>query len=73
MTKLYIFSRSSAVAEKLALDMVGRIKLEDAGFDWKVSLVMCLATRFLTAFFLQILGPDVHEQEYVAWTCDQVG
>ncbi|KAL0583842.1 hypothetical protein ABG067_006286 [Albugo candida] len=48
-----LFTGSSAVAEKLALDMVGRIKLEDAGFDWK------------------ILGPDVHEQEYVAWTCDQ--
>nr|CCA15825.1 predicted protein putative [Albugo laibachii Nc14] len=48
-----LFTGSSAVAEKLALDMVGRIKLEDAGFDWK------------------ILGPDVHEQDYVAWTCDQ--
>lgn len=29
------------------------MKVEDAGFDWK------------------ILGPDVHEEEYVAHTCDQ--
>lgn len=45
---------SSVVAEKLAKDLNGRIKLEDAGFDWK------------------ILGPDVHNFDYVAWTCDQV-
>jgi len=31
----------------------GKVKLEDAGFDWKV------------------LGPDVKEFDYVAWTCDQ--
>ena len=27
---------SSRVAEKLARDLRGRIKIEDAGFDWKV-------------------------------------
>ncbi|KAL0587412.1 hypothetical protein ABG067_003031 [Albugo candida] len=32
-----LIRNSSAVIEKLALDMVGRIKLEDAGFDWKYS------------------------------------
>lgn len=31
----------------------GKIKIEDAGFDWKV------------------LGPDVHDFDYVAYTCDQ--
>lgn len=30
-----------------------QVKIEDAGFDWK------------------ILGPDVLEQDYVAFTCDQ--
>ncbi len=28
--------RSSHVAEKLAQDLNGRIKVEDAGFDWKI-------------------------------------
>jgi len=41
------------VAERLAKDLHGRIKIEDAGFDWK------------------ILGPDVHDREFVAYTCDQ--
>ncbi|XP_002968656.2 probable aldehyde dehydrogenase [Selaginella moellendorffii] len=31
-----LFTGSSRVAEKLALDLKGRIKLEDAGFDWKI-------------------------------------
>uniref|UniRef100_A0A7N0VMU1 Aldehyde dehydrogenase domain-containing protein n=2 Tax=Kalanchoe fedtschenkoi TaxID=63787 RepID=A0A7N0VMU1_KALFE len=48
-----LFTGSSRVAEKLAVDLKGRIKLEDAGFDWK------------------ILGPDVQEEDYVAWVCDQ--
>lgn len=51
--KMTLFTGSSRVAEKLAEDLNGRIKLEDAGFDWK------------------ILGPDVKEQDYVAWVCDQ--
>ncbi|KAL3819381.1 hypothetical protein ACJIZ3_005286 [Penstemon smallii] len=51
--RMTLFTGSSRVAEKLALDLKGRIKLEDAGFDWK------------------ILGPDVQEEEYVAWVCDQ--
>ncbi|TMW63749.1 hypothetical protein Poli38472_002690 [Pythium oligandrum] len=48
-----LFTGSSTVAKKLANDLNGRIKVEDAGFDWK------------------ILGPDVHNFDYVAWTCDQ--
>jgi 1-pyrroline-5-carboxylate dehydrogenase len=47
------FTGSSVVAEKLALLTHGKIKIEDAGFDWK------------------ILGPDVRDVDFVAWTCDQ--
>ena len=31
-----LFTGSQKVAEKLAIDLKGRVKLEDAGFDWKV-------------------------------------
>lgn len=31
-----LFTGSSRVADKLAFDLKGRIKLEDAGFDWKI-------------------------------------
>ncbi|BBN13896.1 hypothetical protein MPTK1_6g07270 [Marchantia polymorpha subsp. ruderalis] len=34
--KMTLFTGSSRVAEKLAGDLKGRIKLEDAGFDWKI-------------------------------------
>ncbi|KAL9239537.1 hypothetical protein vseg_013847 [Gypsophila vaccaria] len=51
--RMTLFTGSSRVAEKLASDLKGRVKLEDAGFDWK------------------ILGPDVLEEDYVAWVCDQ--
>jgi 1-pyrroline-5-carboxylate dehydrogenase len=47
------FTGSSKVAEILARDLHGKIKIEDAGFDWKV------------------LGPDVHDIDFVAWTSDQ--
>ena len=47
------FTGSSSVAELLAAKTKGRIKIEDAGFDWK------------------ILGPDVSDIDFVAWTCDQ--
>ncbi|KAF4360656.1 hypothetical protein F8388_011291 [Cannabis sativa] len=51
--RMTLFTGSSRVADKLAADLKGRVKLEDAGFDWK------------------ILGPDVQEEDYVAWVCDQ--
>ncbi|XP_027331583.1 probable aldehyde dehydrogenase isoform X2 [Abrus precatorius] len=51
--RMTLFTGSSKVAEKLANDLNGRVKLEDAGFDWK------------------ILGPDVHQEDYIAWVCDQ--
>ena len=31
-----LFTGSSRVAEKLAIDLGGRIRVEDAGFDWKI-------------------------------------
>jgi 1-pyrroline-5-carboxylate dehydrogenase len=31
-----LFTGSSAVAERLARDLRGRLRVEDAGFDWKV-------------------------------------
>ncbi|XP_038977491.1 delta-1-pyrroline-5-carboxylate dehydrogenase 12A1, mitochondrial isoform X3 [Phoenix dactylifera] len=34
--KMTLFTGSSRVAEKLAADLKGRIRLEDAGFDWKI-------------------------------------
>lgn len=47
------FTGSSKIANRLAEVTKGKLKIEDAGFDWK------------------ILGPDVSEFDYVAWTCDQ--
>ncbi|KAG0488828.1 hypothetical protein HPP92_007639 [Vanilla planifolia] len=34
--QMTLFTGSSRVAEKLAGDLRGRVKLEDAGFDWKI-------------------------------------
>ncbi|CAI9757519.1 unnamed protein product [Fraxinus pennsylvanica] len=34
--RMTLFTGSSRVADKLAVDLNGRIKLEDAGFDWKI-------------------------------------
>ncbi|XP_031487376.1 probable aldehyde dehydrogenase isoform X1 [Nymphaea colorata] len=34
--RMTLFTGSSTVAERLAVDLRGRIKLEDAGFDWKI-------------------------------------
>eukprot|EP00401_Gymnodinium_catenatum_P004873 CAMPEP_0117501172 /NCGR_PEP_ID=MMETSP0784-20121206/23157_1 /TAXON_ID=39447 /ORGANISM="" /LENGTH=558 /DNA_ID=CAMNT_0005296409 /DNA_START=13 /DNA_END=1689 /DNA_ORIENTATION=+ len=34
--RMCLFTGSQSVAEKLTLDLKGRVKLEDAGFDWKV-------------------------------------
>ncbi|KAK6920826.1 Aldehyde dehydrogenase domain [Dillenia turbinata] len=34
--RMTLFTGSSRVADKLAIDLKGRIKLEDAGFDWKI-------------------------------------
>lgn len=34
--KMTLFTGSQAIADKLAVDLKGKVKLEDAGFDWKV-------------------------------------
>eukprot|EP00252_Welwitschia_mirabilis_P017993 TRINITY_DN40131_c0_g1_i1.p1 TRINITY_DN40131_c0_g1~~TRINITY_DN40131_c0_g1_i1.p1 ORF type:complete len:557 (-),score=122.71 TRINITY_DN40131_c0_g1_i1:309-1979(-) len=34
--RMTLFTGSSRVAEKLAVDLKGKVKLEDAGFDWKI-------------------------------------
>lgn len=34
--RMTLFTGSQAIAEKLTQDLRGRVKLEDAGFDWKV-------------------------------------
>jgi len=52
-SRMTLFTGSQRVADKLAVDLKGKVKLEDAGFDWK------------------ILGPDVFDEDYVAWQSDQ--
>lgn len=34
--RMTLFTGSSRIAEKLAVDLKGHVKLEDAGFDWKI-------------------------------------
>ncbi len=47
------FTGGSEVSEAIAKKTNGKVRVEDAGFDWKV------------------LGPDVSNVDYVAWTSDQ--
>jgi len=49
------FTGSSEVAEQLSQDMNGRIRVEDAGFDWKV-----IGPDY---------SPEW--EDYVAWQCDE--
>jgi 1-pyrroline-5-carboxylate dehydrogenase len=49
------FTGSSAVAERVAATVNGRVRLEDAGFDWKV-----IGPDF-----------DQHWLDYVAWQADE--
>jgi len=35
-SRMCLFTGSQAVADKLTIDLQGRVKLEDAGFDWKI-------------------------------------
>ena len=48
-----IYPRSQKVAEKLALDLKGKIKLEDAGFDWKVNFGCLLVNRAVVIDWLK--------------------
>jgi len=52
-----LFTGSSRISEQLAVVTKGKMRTEDAGFDWKV---------------LGPDGPrDGTDTEYVAWQCDQ--
>lgn len=44
--RMTLFTGSSKVAEMLARDLHGKIKLEDAGWDWKVS------SKYVCVFFI---------------------
>jgi 1-pyrroline-5-carboxylate dehydrogenase len=81
-----LFTGSSKVAEKLAVDLKGQIKLEDAGFDWKilgpdvneVSVVSCKYYLLSTIIFVWIkadfkssLSVSEWQVDYIAWVCDQ--
>ena len=51
-----LFTGSQAVAELLAKDLNGKVKLEDAGFDWKI---------------MGPDVPSSQEVNYIAWKADQ--
>ncbi len=53
--RLVQFTGSSTVAEKVAATLHGRVRLEDAGFDWKI-----LGPDY-----------DPDWLDYVAWQCDE--
>ena len=53
--RLVQFTGSSGVAERISTQMNGAVRLEDAGFDWKV-----LGPDYQEAWL-----------DYVAWQCDQ--
>ncbi len=53
--RLVQFTGSSTVAEKVAATLHGKVRLEDAGFDWKV-----IGPDYDTAWL-----------DYVAWQCDE--
>jgi 1-pyrroline-5-carboxylate dehydrogenase len=65
--RMTLFTGSGKVAEKLAKDLNGRIKIEDAGFDWKIlgADIPTSASSPSGAF------PHASLLDHVAWVCDQ--
>jgi len=55
--RMTLFTGSGKVAEALAVQLRGKVKLEDAGFDWKV--------------MGPDVPPDAPTREYIAWQSDQ--
>ncbi len=55
VVRLVQFTGSSGVAERIARQFGGRVRLEDAGFDWKI-----IGPDF-----------DPQWLDYVAWQCDE--
>ncbi|CAL5441464.1 unnamed protein product [Camellia sinensis] len=65
--RMTLFTGSSRVADKLAVDLKGRIKLEDAGFDWKILGPDVQEVCMDNASFMVLKW----KVDYVAWVCDQ--
>jgi 1-pyrroline-5-carboxylate dehydrogenase len=55
--RMTLFTGSGRVAEQLATQLRGKVKLEDAGFDWKI--------------LGPDVPPSAQLREYVAWQSDQ--
>jgi 1-pyrroline-5-carboxylate dehydrogenase len=53
--RMTLFTGSSRVAEILARDLHGRIKLEDAGWDWKVSITNIIGIYFFKDHLLFVI------------------
>ncbi|KAJ1487338.1 hypothetical protein T484DRAFT_1786822, partial [Baffinella frigidus] len=69
-----LFTGSSKVADMLARDLNGKVKLEGSGFNWKRIWVSGKVKLEGSGFNWKLLGPDVPDtqnQEYVAHVCDQ--
>lgn len=83
--RMTLFTGSSRVAEKLAVDLKGRIKLEDAGFDWKILGPDVQEVHYIYTYMLVDLRTCWHsklsnnsfssvsklQEDYIAWVCDQ--
>lgn len=66
--RMTLFTGSSRVSERLAKDLRGRLKVEDAGFDWKIigpDVPVASKTLGISA------AEAARQREYVAWVCDQ--
>ncbi len=68
-----LFTGSSRVAERLSRELHGKIKIEDAGFDWKVRRSIDMSYAQSSCHITQVLGPDYKPEwmDYVAWQSDQ--
>lgn len=55
LVRMVQFTGSSSVAEQVSASLNGRVRLEDAGFDWKI-----IGPDF-----------EHHWADYVAWQCDE--
>lgn len=80
--RMTLFTGSSRVAEKLAVDLKGRVKLEDAGFDWKILgpdvhqvsyNILWIPEWHWLGFQLYNIFSILYwlQEDYTAWVCDQ--
>ncbi|KAI3704024.1 hypothetical protein L1987_74229 [Smallanthus sonchifolius] len=61
-----LFTGSSTVADRLAYDLNGRIKLEDAGFDWKILGIDVHEINTITSMEMYIISGLPMQQEKAA-------